>query len=223
MASTATTTAPTPAGSSGISLDVTKDLESVSALKTMLSSQEGAIFNVLGELTKYGAIGQAASAEASAKITLSGTAKASWKTGNGIEFSLKPQASCSVSAANKSAAFAVAMKIDSSETTDIVEGPSANIVYLNIEIDFDIQGSLSGSGAVSGVGVAGKASGSKNATLSFCQPVDVTLPPLMRLRRLFLSWYFHWIQAALGLCSPAVSRKSVSTARSTANWMLLMA
>lgn len=175
-----------------MSIDVTKDLESLSALKTMLSSREGAIFTLFGELTKYehSPIQEAAAAGASAKVNLSGTAKASWKTGNGIAFSLTPQASCSISLANTSTVFAVAMSIESPQTTNIVEGPAANTVYVNIDLDFDIQGSVSGSGTFSGVGVAGKASGSKSATLSFCQPVDATLPTLDALKLAFSGLVF---------------------------------
>ncbi|HLK64367.1 MAG TPA: hypothetical protein VKU19_13060 [Bryobacteraceae bacterium] len=173
-----------------ISIDVTKDLESFSALKTMLSSQQGAIFSVVGELAKYAAlpIQQAAKDKASAKLALSGSA--SWQTTNGIGFSLTPQASCSISVDVVSEAFPVAMSIESSQTTNIQAGPTAGIAYVNIDLDFSIQGSVSGSGTFSGLGVAGKASGSKSATLTFCQPVADTTLTLDAIRTAFSQLLF---------------------------------
>ena len=64
---------------------------------------------------------------------------------------------------------------DTTQTTKVMSGPIANKVYVNVDLDFEIQGSVSGSGTLSGVGIAGKASGSETATVSFCQPVDATL------------------------------------------------
>jgi len=85
----------TPAPQPSISIDVTKDLTSLSALKTALTSDEGALFSILGELAEYAAqpVSSAAAAKASASITLNGNA--TWTTSNKISFSLTPQASCS--------------------------------------------------------------------------------------------------------------------------------
>jgi hypothetical protein len=172
----------TTVASPTISIDVSKDLDSYSSLRTMLSSQGGAIFNVVGELQKYALhpIEQAAAAKSAAKLVLSGSA--SWTTTNGIGFSLTPSASCSISIDVASEAFAVAMDIESSQTTNVGAGPAQGIVYVNIELDFSIQGSVSGSGTFSGVGVAGKASGSKATTLSFCQPVAGSVQTLVALK-----------------------------------------
>jgi hypothetical protein len=41
-----------------------------------------------------------------------------------------------------------------------------------MELDFDIKGDISGGGSAMGVGIAGKASGSAAATLTFCHPVS---------------------------------------------------
>ena len=169
---------PAPAPSPSISVDVSKDLTSVSALRSMLTSQQGAIFQILGELATYSnqLIKVAAAAKASASVSL--TTAASWTTSNGIGFSLTPTAKCSIRVDSVSETFAVAMNIESTDaanTQDIAAGPAAGIVYVNIELDFSIQGSASGSGSFSGVGVAGKASGSAAATLVFCQPVADSL------------------------------------------------
>jgi hypothetical protein len=81
--------------------------------------------------------------------------------------------------------FAVTKSIDSKDTTDIVAGPTAGTVYINIDLDFDIKGNLSGSGTFSGFGIAGKASGSGAATLSYCQPVNATLETLAAIKAAF--------------------------------------
>lgn len=176
-----------------ISIDVLKDLASSSALQSMLSSQQGAIFQILGELEAYATqpIKAAAAAKASASVSLTGTA--SWKTSNGIGFSLTPAAKCSISVETVSETFAVAMNIESTDpknTTNVAAGPTTGIVYVNIDLDFSIQGSVSSGGTFSGVGVAGKASGSEAATLSFCQPVTDSLMTLDAIKSAFSQLVF---------------------------------
>src|ERR1700691_602623 len=184
---------PAPAISPSVSIDVSKDLTSASALQSMLTSQQGAIFQILGELETYATqpIKAAAAAKASASVSL--TTAANWKTSNGIGFSLTPTAKCSISIDTVSETFAVAMNIESTDpanTQNISAGPTASIVYVNIDLDFSIQGSASGSGTVSGVGVAGKASGSAAATLSFCQPVADSLSTLDAIKTAFQQLIF---------------------------------
>ena len=172
----------TSAPDATISIDVTKDLDSSSALKTLLSSQQGAVFTLLGELEKYALepIKQAAAAKANAKLALNDPA--SWKTTNGIAFSLTPAASCSISVDVASETFPVAMSIESTQTKSVAAGPSPGKAYVNIDLDFSIQGSVTDSGTFVGLGVAGKASGSKTATLTFCQQVDDSVPTLTALK-----------------------------------------
>ncbi|HXX18857.1 MAG TPA: hypothetical protein VEJ46_05605 [Candidatus Acidoferrum sp.] len=176
------------ASSPTISIDVSKDLTSASALQSMLTSQKGAIFQILGELGKYATqpVKEAASSKASAAVSLTETA--SWTTSNGIGFSLTPTAKCSVSIATVSETFPVAMNIESTDpknTQNVSAGPTPGIVYVNIDLDFSITGSVSGSGTFGGVGIAGKASGSEAATLSFCQPVSDSLNTLDAVRMAF--------------------------------------
>jgi hypothetical protein len=181
------------ASSPSISIDVSKDLTSASALQSMLTSQKGAIFQLLGELGTYAAqpIKAAAVAKASASVSLTDTA--SWKTSNGIGFSLTPTAKCSISVDTVSETFAVAMNIESIDpknTQNISAGPTAGIAYVNIGLDFSIQGSVSGSGTFSGLGVAGKASGSAAATLSFCQPVADSISTVEAIKTAFQKLVF---------------------------------
>jgi hypothetical protein len=178
MATTATAQTPT------LSIDVTKDLDSLSDFTQMLSSQQGAIFNIAAELAKYAGQPVINAAGASAELNLS--ASASWTTKNGIGFSLTPSANCTVSIATTSSTFQVATEIDDpTQTTNVVAGPIANKVYINIAMDFSIQDSISGSGTLSGVGIAGKASGSETASVAFCQPVDATLETTQAIRTAF--------------------------------------
>jgi hypothetical protein len=181
------------ASSPSISIDVAKDLTSASALQSMLTSQKGAIFQILGELGTYAAqpIKAAAAAKASASLSLTDTA--SWKTSNGISFSLTPTAKCSISIDTVSESFAVAMNIESTDpknTQNISAGRTPGIAYVNIDLDFSIQGSVSGSGTFSGVGVAGKASGSAATTLSFSQPVADSLNTVDAIKAAFQQLVF---------------------------------
>jgi hypothetical protein len=181
------------ASSPSISIDVSKDLTSASALQSMLSSQKGAIFQILGELGTYAAQPVKAAAAAKASASLSLTDTANWKTSNGIGFSLTPTAKCSISIDTVSETFAVAMNIESTDpknTQNISAGPTAGIAYVNIDLDFSIQGSVSGSDTFSGVGVAGKASGSAAATLSFSQPVADSLSTVEAIKTAFQQLVF---------------------------------
>lgn len=166
---------PVAASSSNeIAIDVTKDLKKSSDLFALFKGQATAVFRVGSEIALYkdqpirSAVGSAP-----AKLTLQGDPN--WKTSSGIAFSLKADASCTIAISDTSTKFPVAMDVDSKETTNVLSGPTAEMVYINIELDFDIKGALSGSGNVSGIGIAGKSSGSKNATLSYCHPVSAGL------------------------------------------------
>src|SRR5208283_2369535 len=139
--------------SDSITIDL-NDLKDGSHLKALLESQQKAALSIASELTRYaGQPIQAAVGSNPAKISIS--APTNWKTSTGIGFSLTPTATCSVSIAKSSTKFAVAKSIDSTETNDIVSGPSDGKVYVNIDLDFSIAGSVSGSGDVSGIGISG--------------------------------------------------------------------
>jgi hypothetical protein len=178
-----------PALQPSISID-TKDLESTSALAQVVSSNQSVVFDILGEVAQYASrpVADAAAAKVSAAINLS--ADGSWKTSTGIGFSLTTKASCSIAIDAVSTSFPVAMSIDSTTTTNVSAQKPAGSVYVNIALDFDIQGSVSGSGNVSGIGIAGKASGAKEATLVFCQPVDGTKTTLEAVKIAFSQLVF---------------------------------
>jgi hypothetical protein len=167
-----------------ITIDVTKDLKKPSDLRNLFSGQEAAIFSVGLEMALYaGQPIRSAVGSAPAKLTLQGDPK--WKTSSGISFSLKADASCTIAISNTSTKFSVAKSVDSKENTNVVAGPMAEMVYINIDLDFDIKGTLSGSGTVSGIGIAGKASGSRTTTLSYCQPVSAGLETVAAVKAAF--------------------------------------
>ncbi|HZL57433.1 MAG TPA: hypothetical protein VFC21_10145 [Bryobacteraceae bacterium] len=159
-----------PAVSPAISIDVTQDLESASDLRNLISAQGKAVLQVASVFARF-AGQEVSNAIGSAPLSLSLGATPNWKTASGISFSLKPEAKCAIAIADRGTAFPVALKVDSSETTDIQSPVAAGVTFINIDLDFDVSGNVSGSGTASGVGISGKASGSASTTLSFCQPV----------------------------------------------------
>ena len=172
-----------------ITIDVTKDLETLSDLRTCFSGQTRAMFSIGSEMTRYaGQPIQSAVGSTPVKLTIQGDP--SWKLPAGIAFSLTAAASCTMTISSTSTKFSVAESIDSKDTTDIVAGPTAGTVYINIDLDFDIKGNLSGSGTLSGFGIAGKASGSEAATLSYCHPVNATLETLAAIKAAFSGLFF---------------------------------
>lgn len=170
--------------SNAITIDVTKDLKKSSNLSAFFTGQAGAIFRVGSEVARYaGQPIRSAVGSVPAKLTLQGDPN--WKTSSGIAFSLKADASCTIAISNTSTKFPVAKNVDSKETTNVVAGPTTGMVYVNIELDFDIKGAVSGSGSVSGIGIAGKSSGSRSATLAYCQPISAGLETAAAVKAAF--------------------------------------
>ena len=132
-----------------ITIDVTKDLESFSDLKSFFAGQRAAIFDIGKEVAKFvGEPVQSAVGCAPANLTLTGDH--SWELPLGIGFTLNADAKCTVAVSATSNAFSIQKSIDSTDTTDISSGPTDGIVYVNIDLDFDISSDASGSGTVSG-------------------------------------------------------------------------
>ena len=102
---------------------------------------------------------------------ISFSAPGSWKTSTGIGFSLKAAASCKVAIGSKSTCFKVAKTIDATDLQEIYGQAPTGAVYINIDIDFDIQGNLSASGSVGAIGIAGKVSNTGAATFTYCHPI----------------------------------------------------
>lgn len=176
-------------GPTNITIDVTKDLGSLSDLKDFFTGQGPAIFSAGSELSQYA--GQPISAAMkSTPIKLTVQGDPNWKLSSGICFSLTRSASCTIAICDTSTKFSVAKAVDSSDSIDIYSGPTAGVVYVNIDLDFEITGNVSGSGTLGGIGISGKASGSKSATLSYCHPAKATTETEAAVKEAFAALFF---------------------------------
>jgi hypothetical protein len=157
----------------GISIDVLKDLASTSDLKSFISSQGNAVFVLGKELLAFkGQPVSKAAGSFSASISLTGSP--SWKAGP-VTFSVTPTAKCTVTIATQGEDFEAAKDISDTTKTDNVQIPAVRgMTYVNIDLDFSISGNVAGSGTAYGITISGKAAGSTDTTLSFCQPVAST-------------------------------------------------
>lgn len=164
-----TTASPTPS----LSIDLMSDLKYASALRAALDDKKSTVFLVFGDLLKYPSIQEAAKVGATARIGL--TTAPTWTAGP-VTFCLTPAATCTIAASPVSNTFKVAMSIeDTTKTTPLTATAPAGCVYVNIGLDFDIKGSVSGTGTAGPIGITGKTSGSKELTLTFSQPVPADL------------------------------------------------
>lgn len=181
MASSGTT----PAPANLVTIDVTKDLDSLSDFRSLISSQGKAIVTLADELAQFSGK-PVASAAAAGLTVLSLDLQASlptWKAGV-VSFSLKPEAKCTITIANKGEPLPVSLKVDSPNTTDVQLAADPTKVYVNIDFDFDISGDASGSGTTGfGLTISGKASGSAKTSLSFCQPVDAATDTIAAIKQ----------------------------------------
>ncbi len=167
-----------------ITIDVTKDLKNSSDLKALFTGQQAAIFSIGSAMARYaGQPIRSAAGSTPAKLTVQGEPK--WKMKSGIVCSLSASANCTIAVSDTSTTFCVSEIIDSKNTTNVVAGPTPGMVYINIDLDFDIKGDLSGSGSLSGIGIAGKASGSRTTTLSYCQPISDELETVAAIKAAF--------------------------------------
>ena len=192
--------------SSGISIDFTQDLESVSDLKSLLSANGSAILQLGKTLDQYA--GKAVSEAVGASLgPLTFTATLPSWTAGPVTFSLTPTATCTITIAAKAEDFEVATKIDDTSTTIAVQPAPAGMTFVNIDLDFTLTGSASGSGAAYGVTIAGSASGSAATTLSFCQPVPSATLTLDALKLAFSQIVFPTGTGSLGRMQPGSSSR----------------
>jgi hypothetical protein len=191
-----------------ITIDVTKDLETLSDLKSFFAGQRAAIFDIGKEVAKFaGEPIKSAVGSSPANVTMAGDH--SWELPLGIGLSLKADAKCTVAVSLTSNTFPIQKDIDSADSTNVSCGPADGVVYVNIDLDFDITGGVSGSGTVSGIGISGKASGASSATLSYCHPVSSTVETATALRAAFSALFFPF-RPDCALRMPAGSLGKVS-------------
>jgi hypothetical protein len=175
---------PTPAPE-GLTIDVTKDLESTSDLKSLISQNTNIIFQLASDLAKLA--GQPVSAAAgSFSVSLSLTATLPTWTAGPVMFSLAPSAKCTITIATQGEDLEAALNIaDTGKTTNVQLAAAAGTTYINIDLDFSLTGNASGSGTLEGLTISGKAAGSSVTTLSFCQPVPSTTETMQALKIAF--------------------------------------
>ncbi len=172
-----------------ITIDVTKDLKNSSDLKALFTGQQAAIFSIGSAMARFaGQPVRSAVGSTPAKLTVQGEPK--WTMKSGIVCSLSADANCTIAICDTSTTFCVSEIIDSKDTTNVVAGPTPGMVYINIDLDFDIKADLSGSGSLSGIGIAGKASGSRTTTLSYCQPISDGLETAAAIKAAFDGLHF---------------------------------
>ena len=171
-----------------ITIDVTQDLESTSDLKALISAN-GNVLLQLGSALAHYAGKPVSSAIGQSSPTLTLTAAPKWTAGP-VTFSLTPTAKCSIAIAAKGEAFKVATKIDDPADTTDVQLPAAGMTYINIDIDFDLTGDVSGNGTAWGLAISGKASGSTTTTLSYCQPVNSNTETVAALKKALSRFVF---------------------------------
>ena len=174
-----------------LSIDVFSELSSSSALLTMIEEKVSTKFPLAGTLVQYAEklVSEAAKAKASAKFSPNQTC--SWKLPEQFIFSLNPNAQCAVTISETSASFDIASNIESSSSTQkVFATPPENTVYVNIDLDFSIQGTVSVAAPVGTFGIAAKACGAQTATLSFCVPVAGTLKTLAAIKLAFERFVF---------------------------------
>jgi hypothetical protein len=167
-----------------ITLDVTKDLDKTSDLGNFFSGQIPAIFSFGLEIAQYaGRPIRSAAGSKPVKLGIQGEPK--WTLPSKVVCCLSAGANCTVAISDTSEKFPMAKSVDSKDTMNVVSGPMPGMVYINIDLDFDITGTLSGSGTAGGIGIAGKASGSKTTTLSYSQPISAELETRAALKAAF--------------------------------------
>ncbi len=180
---------PTP-GPIGLTIDVLKDLESTNDLKSLISQNSNIVFQLASDLAKFA--GQpVSSVSGNFSVSLSLTATLPTWTAGPVTFSLAPSAKCTITIAAQGEDFEAALNIaDTTKTSNVQLAPAAGTTYINIDLDFSLTGSASGSGTLDGLTISGKAAGSTVTTLSFCQPVPSTTETLQALKVAFSNIVF---------------------------------
>jgi hypothetical protein len=157
----------------------------------MIVGQLDAQFPMLGTLSNYADQPISKAADAKASASFNPTKACSWKTGNGIVFSFTPSAKCTIAVSASSETFDVATNIESTSSTEKVSATApGGSVYINIDLDFTIQGNVSVTAPLGTIGISGKASGSQAASLSFSLPVAGTLSTPDAIKQAFEAFVF---------------------------------
>jgi hypothetical protein len=175
-----------PAAAPNFSINVVTDLQNTSHLVSLLKGNLKPIFEIGSELAMFGGkpISAAIGAQP-AKITI--RAPGQWKTSTKtpIGFDLSVTANCHISVSDKSSKLDIAKSIESDETDDGCLGPTSGVTYVNIDMDFEVQGDATASGGSGAFSISGKATGSEVTTYSFSYPANSNTETLAAVKEAF--------------------------------------
>jgi len=176
---------PAPAATP-FTIDVTKDLQDTSHLVSLLKGNLKPIFEVGSELARFGKQPVSAATKAQpAKITIKAPGQWTTRTKTPIVFDLSLTANCQISISDKSCKLNIAKSIDSDATEDGCVGPTSGITYVNIDMDFHLQGDANASGSSGTASITGKATGSEVTTYSFSYPAKSNTETLAAVKEAF--------------------------------------
>jgi hypothetical protein len=147
------------------------DLTSASQLKNLIQGNATPVFTFGAQMAPYwSAPVQSIPNGASATITISGSGN--WKTGTGIGFGLTASAKCELKVVTEGAVLEYAADLKSQPTSQLPGTPYPGSAYIVLSLDFQISGSVSGSGNISGFGISGNVKGSTDTSVVFCHLVS---------------------------------------------------
>jgi len=155
-------------------LDLTFDtskLTSSSQLISLLQGDAKPVFQFGTQIAPYstGATKNAPNGT-SASITVSGSGN--WKTSTGIGFSLSGSAKGELKIVTSGAVITYAPDLESKPTGAIPAASYDGSVYIVVSLDFQISGSVSGSGNAGAIGISGNINGSAEESVTFCHKVS---------------------------------------------------
>jgi hypothetical protein len=141
-------------------------------LKSLLQGNAQPLFTFATEIAPYwGAAVQTVPNGTSVMIQVSGSGN--WKTSSGvIGFALSGSAKCQMKVITSGAVVKYAPNLKSQATSELPASPYPGSAYVVLSLDFQISGSVSGSGNVSGLGISGNVKGSSDTSVQFCHQVS---------------------------------------------------
>lgn len=151
----------------------TSDLTNTAQLKKLLQENEAKVFNFEDQIEPYLKTQvQSTPNGTETDITLSGSGN--WKTQTGIGFGLSGSAKCSLKVITSGAVLTYAPDLSSKPTSSLPSKDYSGSAYIMVCLDFQISGSASGAGNVSGIGISGNVKGSLDSSVTFCHLVSGT-------------------------------------------------
>ncbi len=169
---------------SALTINIGKDLSDLSHLRALLHANSSPLLMIGSQIQRF-AGRPISAAVGSPAIDVTVAAPGHWTTSSRIGFALASSARCTLSISQTSTNFSVTTDLDSKQTEGFVTGPLPGRVYINLQLDFSLRGSISGRGNPGMLGVSGKAAGAVVTSLSYCHPTDAGLETSAAIREAF--------------------------------------